>query len=118
MNTFHWLIVLGFVVAGDTPRTVLIRVVGPALAAFGVSGVLDAPRLELLRDTTIVAENSGWPASAAMQEAFARVGAFALPPGSRDAALLVTLLPGAYTAQVTAASGPPGIALVEIYDVP
>ena len=39
-----------------------------------------------------------------------------LPANSLDAALLETLRPGAYTAQLDAASGP-GIALVECYDL-
>jgi hypothetical protein len=48
-----------------------------------------------------------------------QVGAFALTAGSRDAALLVTLKPGSYTAQVKAAqSASSGVALIEIYEVP
>jgi hypothetical protein len=50
--------------------------------------------------------------------AFTRVGAFALPAGSRDAALLATLPPGAYTAQVSGVGGTTGVALVEVYEVP
>jgi hypothetical protein len=46
------------------------------------------------------------------------VGAFALTPGSRDAALLTTLAPGSYTVQVSGADGGTGEALVEIYEVP
>jgi hypothetical protein len=46
-------------------------------------------------------------------------GAFALPPGSRDAAVILTLAPGAYTAQVTAAEGiGTGTALIELYELP
>ena len=44
--------------------------------------------------------------------------AFALPAGSADAAMVVTLPPGAYTAQVGGANNSTGIALVEIYEVP
>ncbi len=46
------------------------------------------------------------------------VGAFALPSGSRDAALLLTIAPGAYTAQISGVGNTTGVALVEIYDVP
>ena len=46
---------------------------------------------------------------------FASVGAFELPVASRDAALVVLLAPGSYTAQV---GGTGGIALVEVYEVP
>jgi hypothetical protein len=41
-----------------------------------------------------------------------------LPPASTDAALLLTLNPATYTAQVSGAGGPTGIALVEVYEVP
>ena len=43
-------------------------------------------------------------------------GAFPLPPGSRDAALVSALPAGAYTAPVTGADASPGIALVEVYN--
>jgi hypothetical protein len=54
--------------------------------------------------------------AAAIQAAGARVGAYAWPIESRDAALLVTLEPGAYTAHVSGASGSRGLVLVEVYD--
>jgi hypothetical protein len=47
----------------------------------------------------------------------AKVGAFGLAAGSADSAMVVTLSPGAYTAQVTDANGQTGIALVEIYEL-
>ena len=46
---------------------------------------------------------------------FARVGAFDLPRGSRDAVLDVRLPAGAYTATISAKAGAIGQALVEIY---
>jgi hypothetical protein len=66
-------------------------------------------------------ENSGWalaPNSAEMPGAGALAGAFPLPAGNRDAALLLTLAPGAYTAQVTDPTGRAGTVLVEAYAVP
>ena len=48
--------------------------------------------------------------------AFTNLGAFALPNGSNDAALLLDLLPGAYTVHAGGASGITGIVLIEIYD--
>ena len=47
---------------------------------------------------------------------FDRVGAFGLAGGSRDAALVVSLQPNSYTAQVSGVNGGTGIALVELYD--
>jgi hypothetical protein len=46
-----------------------------------------------------------------------RTGAFQLPRGSSDSALVLTLRPGAYTAQVTGRNNSSGVALVEIYEV-
>ena len=47
-----------------------------------------------------------------------QVGAFALPSGSKDAALVVTLAPGPYTVVVTDRNGATGVPLVEVYLVP
>jgi hypothetical protein len=46
------------------------------------------------------------------------VGAFALPTGSRDAVLLLTLPPGAYTAQISGVADTTGVGLIEVYEVP
>ena len=48
----------------------------------------------------------------------ATVGAFALPSGSKDAVLLISLAPGNYTALISGANDTTGIALVEVYEVP
>ena len=44
-------------------------------------------------------------------------GAFALANGSKDAALLRMLPPGAYTVMLTGVGNTTGIGLVEVYDV-
>ena len=46
------------------------------------------------------------------------VGAFPLPPGSKDSAVIVNVSGGAYTAFVSGANGTSGVALVEVYEVP
>ena len=113
-------LVAGFVVGGSAPRTVLVRAVGPTLGAapFGVPGVVADPELRLFAGERRIEANDNWGGGAALAAAFARVGAFALPVGSRDAALLATLPPGAYTAQVSGVGGTTGVALVEVYEVP
>jgi hypothetical protein len=47
----------------------------------------------------------------------AKVGAFAIPAGSADSAMVVTLPPGNYTAEVSGLNNTTGIALVEIYEL-
>jgi uncharacterized protein (DUF1800 family) len=106
----------GFVISGTANKQVLVRAVGPALTSFGVSGALADPVLTLLNSSnTIVATNDNWTAADATT--FASVGAFALPNGSKDAAIVTTLAPGGYTAQVTSANTAAGIALVEVYEI-
>jgi sugar lactone lactonase YvrE len=114
------LAIAGFVISGEESKPVLIRAVGPTLGAapFNVAGVLAAPRLELFRGTTSLAVNSGIAANrAAIDAAGRQAGAFALDAAGADAAILTTLAPGNYTAQVSGASGAAGIALIEVYDL-
>jgi sugar lactone lactonase YvrE len=110
---------MGFVVGGSTPAKVLVRGVGPSLGAFGVSGTVADPQLTLYNSSSAkIGENNDWAGSAELTTAFASAGAFALPATSKDAALLVTLPPGNYTAQVTGVNGTTGVALVEVYEAP
>jgi hypothetical protein len=117
------ILIAGFVIAGPAARMVLIRGIGPGLTAFGVTNTLADPQLALFRDGVPVASNDNWHDAAnavAVATAATQVGAFALPTTSRDAALLLSLPPGSYTAQVSgnAATNAVGNALVEVYEVP
>ena len=106
---------MGFVVTGATPRRVLVRAVGPALGQFGVANPAAAPVLTVIRDGTELATSSGWGGSSETAAVFTKVGAFALPAGSRDCALVLTLPTGSYSAQIRATSG--GEVLFEVYFV-
>jgi sugar lactone lactonase YvrE len=112
-------LIAGFVIGGSTAETVLVRASGPALAPFGVSPALPDPEIKLNKGTETIAVNTGWGADPQIAAAAASVGAFSwgsLP--TPDSALLLTLPPGSYTAEVAGASGDTGIALVEVYEVP
>jgi hypothetical protein len=110
---------LGFVIEGSTPKTLLIRGVGPTLAQFSVAGLLADPQLKIFdQQRRQVHDNNDWGGGGTFVTAFARAGAFALPPDSKDAALLVNLSPGLYTAQVSGVGNTTGVALAEIYEVP
>lgn len=104
----------GFVLSGNGTKQMLVRAVGPTLANFGVSPALADPRLTLLRGASAIASNDDWLATDAAT--FAAAGAFALAANSKDAAVVATLAPGAYTAPVTAGNDGSGIALLEVYD--
>lgn len=111
--------IAGFVVT-QYAKTVLIRGVGPTLASFGVTTACPDPQLSLFSGQTVIATNQDWgqaanPSGAATAAGF--VGAFPLATGSKDAAMLVTLEPGAYTVLVGAQGTAGGEALVEVYEV-
>jgi hypothetical protein len=110
---------VGFVIAGTSPRRVMIRAVGPSLATFGVTGAIADPQLELFRGATPIEQNDNWGGGSFLSTTFAQVGAFGFSDNaSRDAVLLTTLEPGAYTVVITGVNGATGIGLVEVYDMP
>ncbi len=106
-------LIAGFVIQNGDGKQLLVRAVGPALSAYGVSGAMADPRLEIYNSTgTVSATNDNWDSSLA--STFTQVGAFPLPAGSKDAALTVNLPSGAGTAVLRGNSA--GIALLEAYD--
>lgn len=115
----------GFVVRGSRPKPMLIRAAGPALSTFGVSGVLFDPVLNVYSGGALVAANDNWmvplgPGAASASDiaaAAVRASAFPFADGSRDAAVLVTLPPGAYTAVVEGADLGSGSGLIEAYEL-
>ncbi len=111
-------VTVGFVIDGATPRTILLRAIGPGLASFGVPGTLADPKLTLLSGQTAEVGNQDWLGLEAVRAAAETVGAFPLENDSADAALVTTLPPGAYTARVTAPANQGGIVLVEVYLLP
>ncbi|PAW69135.1 MAG: hypothetical protein B9S34_00375 [Opitutia bacterium Tous-C1TDCM] len=111
-------LISGFVIGGGSAERVLLRGVGPALAQFGAVGAVADPAISLYDATGFeLGGNDNWVSSVAdVSVASRQAGAFALPAGSKDAAVLATLPPGAYTVQIRAANA--GAALLEIYDLP
>ena len=93
------------------------------MAGFGVTNPLPAPVLTLVDSRgAVVARNDGWDkdgnAAALAAAAAVQVGAFPRGASSSDAALLVTLPPGNYSAIVSGDGAASGVALLEVYDVP
>ncbi|HVU23542.1 MAG TPA: matrixin family metalloprotease [Opitutus sp.] len=112
----------GFVIAGSSPKRVLLRAVGPGLASQGVGNINTDPNLVLFNSSgTRIADNDDWSyanQTDILPGIFSQVGAFQLASGSYDSALVITLRPGVYTAQVTGRNGETGVVLLEIYEVP
>ncbi|MBI5768090.1 MAG: PQQ-like beta-propeller repeat protein [Verrucomicrobia bacterium] len=114
-------VIPGLFIGGTGPLRVLVRAVGPTLAAFGVEGVLARPTMSLFSDQTLLQSNTGWVSGglkADLAAAMAAVGAFPLPDSSADCAMLVTLNPGAYTIPVAGVNNTAGEVLIEVYVVP
>jgi cyclophilin family peptidyl-prolyl cis-trans isomerase len=111
----------GFVIDGKTARTVLVRAVGPGLTAlFGISATMADPKLELFNGSAVkIGESDNWGGDQALIDAATAVGAFNVTnAASLDAALLVTLAPGSYSARVAGVGGGGGVVIVEVYEVP
>ncbi len=110
----------GINIAGSRSMTVLIRAAGPALQPYGVADTAPDPQLTVYNVTTGVpvkiAYNDDWdPSLAAI---FTKLGAFTFASASKDAALLITLQPGLYTAEASDKTGTTGEVLIEVYYLP
>ena len=104
----------GFIVSGTTPKQVILRAIGPSLAAVGLTGLLQDPTLEV-HDASgaTIFMNDNWRDT---QEA--AIEATGIPPNDdRESAIVATLDPGAYTAIVQGKNNTTGTALVEAYDL-
>ncbi|MBL9187786.1 MAG: YHYH protein [Opitutaceae bacterium] len=118
VGTGESVLIPGFVISGTGSVRLLIRAAGPALTPLGVTGALADPQITLYSGATAIATNDNWSSASNAAEIAATatgVGAFAFGAGSRDAALLVTLSAGAYTASISGVGGTTGTALMEIY---
>lgn len=112
-------LIVGFKVDGNSARQLLIRGVGPTLATLAVPNPLVNPKLSVYRQnaTSPIYENDDWGGTQPLRSAFSAVGAFPLPDTSKDAAMLITLEPGIYTAVISSIDGTSGVALAEVYDM-
>lgn len=110
----------GFIVEGAYPKRVLIRGVGPGLAAFHVRDPLARPQLVLRRSGAVIAAAVAWhtqPNAGEIRAAIESVKAFPLSDDALDSAMLVELAAGAYTVELTGVDGGGGMALIEAYEL-
>jgi hypothetical protein len=105
---------MGLYINGTGSKTLLIRGIGPKLADFIPDPVVADPSITVYEGNTPIASNNDWDPALATD--FARVGAFALNNGSKDAAFKVTLAPGLYTVHLVN-TGTPAESLIEVYDL-
>lgn len=103
----------GFIVTGNMPKRVILRAIGPSLEAFGISGPLVDPVLELRAgDGSLIMSNDNWTSD---QDEIDKTGL--APSDPKESAILATLEPGSYTAIVSGKDGGTGVGLVEAYDL-
>jgi hypothetical protein len=105
--------IAGFILAGGSGNSkVILRGIGPSLAAAGIEEPLADPTLELHDGNGIaIAFNDNWRDT---QES--EIEATGLPPADdHEAAIVASLPPGPYTAVLAGRAGGIGIGLVEVY---
>ena len=102
----------GFIIAGTDPSQVIVRALGPSLSSAGVPDPLPDPVLELHdANGSLIFTNDNWRSDQESQ-----IIDSTLPPtDDREAAIVATLPPGAYSAIVRGANGSSGVALFEVY---
>jgi hypothetical protein len=107
----------GFVLGGGVNNTaVVVRGIGPSLAPFGLSPVLEDPGIELYDGNgTILISNDDWQDNPAQAAQLVSVGL--APQDAKESAVFMSLPPGAFTAILGGANGGTGIGLVELYNV-
>ncbi|MBA3608841.1 MAG: hypothetical protein H0W43_10105, partial [Chthoniobacterales bacterium] len=109
----------GFIVAGDTPKLVAVRAIGPSLGGAGIGNPLANPSLELHDGTgALIASNDNWQDAANAQD----LVDLGLAPTEPNESAILTTIPAsstglAYTAVVQGPGGSSGVGLVEVYDL-
>jgi hypothetical protein len=115
VDTGERVAVAGFIVTGDISKKVLIRGIGPSLAANGVPGPLADPVLTLFDNTGAVQmTNDDWKNS---PDAAEIMNTGIAPKDDHESAIIASLPPGSYTVSLEGKDGGTGNGLVEVYDL-
>lgn len=116
-------LIAGAVIGGWGSKRLLVRAVGPTLANFGVSNALADPEIKVVESGSgkVLSSNDDWSVTAQSRgdvlAATAEAGAFSLPDGSKDAALVISAPPGGYTVIASGKNGARGVVLLEFYSL-
>ncbi len=115
VETVDNVMIAGFIIQGSSPKKVLIRARGPSLAAapFNVPGTLADPFLTLYSGPTPIDSNDDF----ALHANAAQIPADWIPANAKEAAIVTTLNPGAYTAIVNGVGATSGVAIVEVFEI-
>jgi hypothetical protein len=109
-------LISGFIVKGGEPRNIVIRGLGPSLTANGIQQAAGNPKIDVYQGSQKMATNTDWKTDRRVQELTQNYPSLQ-PSNDKEAALLLTLLPGAYTVQGINEDGTDGVMVLEVYDV-
>jgi hypothetical protein len=105
----------GFIINGNTPKSVAIRGIGPSLTGFGISDALSDPTLELRASNgSLIIQNDNWQDDSAQAAQLITLGL--APNDPKESGIVAPLQPGAYTAILAGQNQSAGVGLVEVYD--
>lgn len=107
-------LIAGFIIDGTAPKRIIVRGIGPSLAAFGITDSLQDPTLELNVNGALLATNDNWSDNPNAAE-IASTGL--APQNQMESALFTAVAPGSYTAVLRGKGGSTGVGLVEVYDL-
>lgn len=104
----------GFIITGNSPKTVAIRGIGPSLDQFGIPDFLADPVLELYSSAGLLQQNDNWQDDPEQADQLTALGLALHDPN--ESGMVASLSPGSYTAILFGKNGGTGVGLVEIYD--
>ena len=111
VGTGEDVMIAGFTAVGGSSSRLIIRGLGPSLAAFGIASPLPNPHLTIFDANGAIASNDNWKSD---QEAAITASQLA-PSHDLEAAFLGTFAPGAYTAILRDANDATGVGIIEVY---
>lgn len=108
--------ITGFIINGGEPHNVIVRGIGPSLAPSGVEQPATNPRIDVYQGSTHLFQNTDWRRDSSASVIINSYPSLA-PSNDKEAALYLTLLPGAYTVLTSNEDAGDGVVLTEVYDV-
>jgi hypothetical protein len=117
VGTGNNVVIAGFVLGNHQGNDrIVVRGLGPSLAAFGITNTLADPMLELRdQNGAVVMSNNDWQENPAQAAEITADGL--APTNPKESAIAATLPPGAYTAILAGVSNTTGVGTVEVYDL-
>jgi hypothetical protein len=116
VSTGDNIVIAGFLLGGHIgDNRIIVRGIGPSLAAVGVSNALANPTLELHDGNgALLVANNDWQDNPAQAAELTAAGL--APTDSLESGIATTLPPGLYTALLAGLNNGTGVGLVEVYD--